>query len=208
MNYRLFFASNNPGKQAEVRTLFKQHGLSFETPSDVGIEMDVEETGQSLEENSELKARAWQQRLGSDFLVMADDTGFEIDALSGEPGIHVRRWRDNKTRMSDEEIIDYCLEHMKTIPNEQRGCQLRAVVTLAFPDGTLHVVDGVMRGSVLQEAISLRHVGMPLASLFYIDSLGIPLAKLRTLPRSERSGFLTHREKAFAAAAKLIKDQS
>lgn len=204
MNYRLFFASNNPGKQAEVAAILGEHDLTFETPKSLALEMEVDETGKTLEENSRIKASAWQKRLGAEFIVMADDTGFEIDALGGEPGVHVRRWRDGKTRMGDDEIITYCLERMRAVPKVERGCQLRAIVTLAFPDGTFQVVDGVMRGSVLQEAIPQRHEGMPLASVFHIDSLGIPLGELRLLPRTQRNGFLTHREKAFVAAAKKL----
>lgn len=122
MSKEVLYATNNPGKVIEISKLLNHYGIKVVSPKDLGIDLDVSETGNSLEENSSLKAKAYLLE-SNGRIVLSDDTGLEIDALNGEPGIHVRRWRDGKTKMTDEEIIQYCLQKMHGIPQEQRGAQ-------------------------------------------------------------------------------------
>lgn len=106
---RLFYATTNPGKIFEVGKFLKPFGIDLLGPRDLGLSIEVSEEGSTLEENALLKTHAYLNS-GVEYPVLADDTGIEIDALGGEPGIHVRRWKDGKTRMTDQDVIEYCLE--------------------------------------------------------------------------------------------------
>lgn len=126
---RLFYATTNPGKIFEVGKFLKPFGIELLGPKDLGLSIDVPEEGETLEENAIAKAQAYLDA-GVDMPVISDDTGIEIDVLDGEPGIHVRRWKDKKTRMSDEEVIDYCLMRMKGIHKSKRVAQFRTVIAV------------------------------------------------------------------------------
>lgn len=102
MSKKLLYATTNPGKIFEVGKLLKFYGIEIISPKDLKIEIDVPEIGKTLEENVQLKAEAYLKVVDYNIVVMSDDTGAEIDALNGEPGIHVRRWKDKKTAMTDQ----------------------------------------------------------------------------------------------------------
>ena len=163
---RFLYATSNPGKQDEVGKYLSHHGINIITPQDLGLSLDPEETGNSLEENATLKCQAFIDAVQDpNVIVMADDTGVEIDALGGEPGIHVRRWKGY--RMEDEEIIQYCVERMRGVPKGERGAQFRTVLAIGASHIPVETFDGVLRGEVAEEPIALRMVGFPFESIFY-----------------------------------------
>ena len=192
----LLYATNNPGKLAEVRT-FLGETANVKSPKDLGLDVDVDESGNSLEENAELKARAFAVAAPDGLIVMADDTGLEIDALGGEPGIRVRRWKDGETEMTDEEIIAYCLERMKDIPEGGRGAQFRTVVALLLPGGRLKMFDGTLRGEILESAASDHAPGFPFRSLMYVPEADVLIGQLED---DDTPPVLTHRQKAVRKA--------
>jgi len=199
----IVYATSNPGKVFEVSRHLEPHGISVRAPGDFGITVDVEESGTTLEENSLIKARAFHAVM-PDQLIMSDDTGLEIDALDGEPGVYVRRWKDHKTEMSDAEIIKYCLERLAQIPKGQRGAQFRTVITLMWPDGRFEQVDGVLRGEIAIEAAPVHIPGLPFEGLFYVEEWGKLLGDTRQMSHTEKVGFLSHRERAVEAAVKVL----
>lgn len=171
-----------------------------------GINLDVPETGNSLEENATLKAKAFSE-LRKDLLVLSDDTGLEIDALHGEPGIHVRRWKDHQTRMSDQEIITYCLDKMKGVPPDQRGAQFRTVLALKIPNQEkIELFEGILRGRILEEASTFRVEGFPFESLFFVSEWNLLLGDARQLPVEDKQHLLNHRERALNKAVQRIKE--
>lgn len=200
----ILYATTNPGKFFEVNRLLKTYGIKTTSPGDLNLNIDVEETGSSLEENSVLKAKAYLNS-AKDYIVMADDTGLEIEALSGEPGIHARRWRDGKTRMTDQEAIDYCLYKMKNVPAGKRNARFRTVITLASA-GQIETFDGVLKGEILQKPIPLRIEGVPFESLFYIPKWKLVLGEVHQMPVEQRQKLLTHRELAVTKALPRIKN--
>lgn len=201
----ILYATNNPGKVTEVTKLLNHCGIRVVSPKDLNIDLDVPETGSSLEENASLKAKAYL--LKSDGrIVLSDDTGLEIDALNGEPGIHIRRWKDGETKMSDEEVIEYCMEKMQGVPKEQRGAQFRTVLVLALTDGTTEVFEGTLRGEILEKPALLRVEGFPFESLFYIPEWNMVLGEVHQLKAEEKKGRLNHREKALQGAIPRIKE--
>lgn len=205
MKKELFYATNNPGKRFEAAKQFGHHGIKVTTPIDYGIDIDVEETGNTLEENAILKAKAYADLL-TDTLIMADDTGLEIDALNGEPGTHVRRWKDGKNAMTDQEMIDYCLEKMKGIPKEKRGAQFKTVLALNIPGKEIEIFTGILRGYILEEASPIRVEGFPFGSLLFVPEWDMLLGDARQLPVENKQHLLNHRERAMNKAVPRIRE--
>jgi XTP/dITP diphosphohydrolase len=205
MSKEVLYATNNPGKVIEISKLLNHYGIKVVSPKDLGIDLDVSETGNSLEENSSLKAKAYLLE-SNGRIVLSDDTGLEIDALNGEPGIHVRRWRDGKTKMTDEEIIQYCLQKMHGIPQEQRGAQFRTVLALALPNGTTEMFEGTLRGEILENPAPIRIEGFPFESLFFIPEWNMILGEVHQLEAGQKKGRLNHRERALQKAIPRIKE--
>jgi XTP/dITP diphosphohydrolase len=199
----LLYATTNPGKMMEVRKIFEPYGLSLLSPLDIGLSLDVPETGTTLEENATLKAQAYMdQANGRDLVILADDTGVEIDALNGEPGIFVRRWIGRK--MTDEEIIDLCLTRMQNIPAGQRGAQFRTALAVGLPGTGITLFEGTLRGEISEQADPLRIEGFPFESVFFVPEWDLLLGKVYDLPAAEKAHTLTHRERAVRSAIPYI----
>lgn len=196
---RLLYATTNPGKLFEVSKYLAAFGIDLVSPAQAGVTSEVEETGQTLEENARLKATAYLARV-SDMIVMADDTGVEIDALHGEPGIHVRRWQDHRTPLSDQAVIDYCMERLRGIPRGQRGAQFRTVIALGRPSGTIEFFDGILRGEIVETPAPLKLPGFPFETMLYVPEWGKLLGDIHELSLEARRGYLTHRERAVQKA--------
>jgi XTP/dITP diphosphohydrolase len=201
---KLLYATTNPGKIMEVRKIVRSAGLDLLAPPEIGLALEVPEDGASLEENAAAKARAYLDRVDGDTVVMADDTGVEIDALGGEPGIHVRRWIGR--RMTDQEIIDFCLARLADVPPERRGAQFRTVIALGMPGGEIELFDGALRGVILPEADALRIEGFPFESIFFVPEWGMLLGQAHLLPAEAKAAFLTHRERAVRCALPRIRE--
>lgn len=207
MSQKLLYATNNPGKKIEVSKLLEPLGIKVYFPNHLDLALDVPETGNTLEENAILKAeafsKAWNNKQG---LVLADDTGLEIDALGGQPGIHVRRWKDGVTRMEDEGIIEYCLKQLEDIPDEQRGAQFRTVLALRLPNSNIEIFDGILRGSILKKPASIRIEGFPFESLFYISDWKMLLGEAHQLKATEKGSLFNHRERALQKLIPRLKE--
>jgi XTP/dITP diphosphohydrolase len=139
---QLLIATSNAHKIAEFRELLEGSGWDVVSPADVGVDLEVDESGSSYEENARIKARAFTDASGLPSL--ADDSGLEVDALGGEPGPlhHLRGWDgiDNDDRIA---ILLGRLEGVK-----ERACRYKAVVAVAFPDGIEIVGSGSCEGQV------------------------------------------------------------
>lgn len=196
----IVYATTNPGKFAEVQEICAHHGIMLKSLNDFSIDVDVEETGDTLEQNAKIKAESYLKLLPPDSIVIADDTGIEIDALGGEPGIKVRRWKGYK--MSDEEIIEYCLERMKDIPLGKRGAQFRTVLSVARHDSQVVYFDGILHGEILTDPQPARREGMPFWPIFYIPQLKMTLGEFHAKPVEFQIDHPTHRE---LAVLKLLK---
>lgn len=200
----LLYATNNPGKRMELRKLVEVYGLEIIAPDDIGLALDVPEDGDSLEANAAAKARAYLECLGDpDVIVLGDDTGVEIDALGGEPGIHVRRWIGR--RMTDQEILDHCLARMAHVPPGARGAQFRTVFAVGQAGRPIALFDGVLRGEILTEPDPLRIEGFPFESIFYVPEWGMLLGQVYHLPAAQKTRFVTHRERALRHALPYIR---
>jgi XTP/dITP diphosphohydrolase len=194
-----FIATSNPGKQQEIANYAKVYGNTIQVvfPSESNT-LQVEETGQTFEENALLKANAYRERINHDGLVyIGDDSGIMIPALGGEPGVYSRRWAGYE--MTDDEIVTYCLEKMNGLKGADRKAIFKTVLAAILPDETVRYFHGTMEGRILEEPFEgvEPQAGFPFRALFWIDELNMPIAQLHSLAAAQRSGFLTHREHAF-----------
>lgn len=141
---RLLLATNNPGKVREFRRLLAGAPFVVETPAEAGIALEVAETGSSYAENAALKARAFASASGR--LALADDSGIEVDALDGAPGMYSARFGGDG--LDDAGRTALLLEKLAGVPMERREARYRAVVAVADPDGSVELFEGVQEGRI------------------------------------------------------------
>jgi len=183
---RLLLATNNPGKAAEFRELLAGCGWQIIVPSDIDLELDVEETGRSYADNARLKAEAFCRASG--LAALADDSGLEVDALGGQPGaLHHERGWDGR---DDPERVQILLDALKGVPAEGRTARYRVVLVVALPDGRRLEEEGVCEGVIA--AASAGANGFGYDPVFYLPALGKTMAQLS---RAEKNR-LSHRADA------------
>ena len=142
------------GKFSEFQRLFRSLPIDVLSPMDVGITGDVRETGNSFEENAILKA-SWYAR-NSDLITIADDSGLEVDALDGRPGIYSARY--GSRNFTDEDRMNLLLKELKDVPSRNRGAQFRSVIALMHEDN-LEVSEGKIRGVITHQPIGNNGFG-------------------------------------------------
>ena len=142
---RILLASNNPGKVREFRRLLADAPFEVCTPADFGISLDVEETGSTYAENAVLKARAFAK--AGDCLALADDSGIEVDALEGRPGMYSARY--GGPGLDDVARTALLLRELEGVAPERRTARYRAVVAVAWPGGdNPQLFEGVQEGTI------------------------------------------------------------
>jgi XTP/dITP diphosphohydrolase len=191
---QLLIATHNPGKLAEFRTIMDGLGLQLRRLDDLGITQDVEETGTSFVENAVLKAQVYAQLSG--LPTLADDSGLEVAALNGEPGVYSARYAGpNKT---DAERNAFLLEKLKGLPFHARMARFVCAIALALPDGSLETVEGYLPGVI--EEVPRGTGGFGYDPLFYLLDAGVTLAELPP----ERKNQLSHRARAAEQARAIL----
>jgi XTP/dITP diphosphohydrolase len=139
---KLLLATNNRAKVKEYAKLLQGIPYRIVSLENVNISEQVEETGASFEANAILKAKIYCEL--SALTTMADDSGLEVDALGGEPGVRSARYAGEG--VSDKERIDFLLNKLVSVPWEKRQAQFRCVIAIAFPDGKVQICQGQCRG--------------------------------------------------------------
>lgn len=192
---KLVLASKNPHKLIELQTILGQLGLEVVLESDVGADVDVEETGTTFAENALLKAQAVMEATG--MAAIADDSGLEVDALHGAPGVYSARYGGLQT---DEDRTQLLLENLKEIPDPERTARFVSVVTCVLPDGRTVSARGTCEG-VIARAPAGRN-GFGYDPVFYVPSLGRTFAQAS----SEEKNAVSHRGNALKAFCKAWKE--
>lgn len=167
---KLLIATTNPGKLQEIRKYLSDLPLELVGLKDVHINTHPKETGESFEENAVLKAQYYAKLSG--LPTIADDGGFEIDALGGKPGVKSHRWIHGDRDDIDEELIEHTLKKMKGLPQAERGAQLRLVIAFVIPGEAPHTSEDRIRGVVPERASDKRFAGFPYRSLLFISEIG------------------------------------
>jgi XTP/dITP diphosphohydrolase len=178
---RLVIATNNPGKVSEFRDLLSGCGWDIVSPAELGVAVDVDESGSTYAENARIKAEAFAKATG--LAAVADDSGLEVDALGGEPGAlhHLHGWdgRDNAER------IQLLLDAMKDVPLEQRRARFRSVIVIVLPDGRVVEEEGVCEGLVTAEAVGDNGWGYD--PVFLLPKRGVTMAQLSEAEKNQVS---------------------
>ena len=190
----LLLATTNPGKLREYREIFAELPFGLTTLAEQGIDLDVEETGATFVENALLKARAYAEISG--LLTLADDSGLEIDALGGEPGVRSARWPTVDTPYPERFTLIFA--RLANLPPERRTARFRCVVALAQPDGWEEVVEGVVEG-VIADTPRGEH-GFGYDPIFLVPALGLTTAELSP----EEKHRISHRGRAARAARDVL----
>lgn len=152
---KLVIASNNKGKIKEYKQLLEPFGYDVISQSEAGINIEVEETGTTFAENSALKARAIR-KIADVCAVLADDSGLEIDALNGEPGVYSARYGGLKT---DEDRNSLVLEKMKDVPDEKRTARFVCTIHFIKENGEEIAVSGKVEGKIGYEPLGENGFG-------------------------------------------------
>jgi XTP/dITP diphosphohydrolase len=192
----VLLATNNPGKLFEVREFAAGHGVKILSPKQLGLDVEVEETGKDFEANAILKATVFMKAVEDpDLWVVGDDSGVTIDALNGEPGVHTRRWADHNKDMTDDEIIDYTLSRLKGVPYEQRTAQLVCGMALGRKNDYVVTFSSSIEGVILEEPNSKvePREGFPFRKLFYVPEADGMLGEFE----NGADTLLTHRQQSF-----------
>jgi len=166
---RLLIATTNPGKVREYAALFAGLSCDLVSLADAGINHDVDETGATYAENALLKAREYAADSG--LLTLADDSGLEVDALDGRPGVHSARYApDSPTR------IQKLLNEMKNVPDKQRRARFQCVIALAWPAGRTETTQGSCEGWIAHKPRGANGFGFD--PVFYMPEHNATMAEL------------------------------
>jgi len=167
MKKKLLIATTNKGKVAELGSFLQDLPVQLMSLKDVGIDLDVEETGISYKENSQKKALEYAKLSG--LPVISDDGGLEIAALNNEPGIKSRRWLGYEA--SDEILIEHMKKIAKELPENNRNARFVTVVTFGMPSGEVWSEEGIVEGIIAREPNLKFLKGYPYRSFFFLPEL-------------------------------------
>lgn len=192
---KLLIATHNAGKKAEYAALLQGLGLELVTLSELGIALTIAETGETFAQNAILKAKGYAAATG--LLTLADDSGLEVDALGGAPGVYTARYGGEG--LSDEERYRLLLENMQGVSDEQRTARFRCVIALAWPDGRIELAEGSCEGRIAHQPRGQHGFGYD--PIFYLPEFGCTMAELP----AEVKNRLSHRARAAAVAREILK---
>lgn len=195
---QLFLATNNQGKVAEYRAFLETLPLDLVTPSQAGIMSVPEETGATFEENALLKARYYAQRSG--LLTLADDSGLEVDALNGGPGVYSARY--GGPGISDSDRVGKLLKALEGVPWQRRTARFRCVVALVWPEGAEDTFHGTREGYIALEPRGSNGFGYD--PIFFLPRLGKTMAELPPEVKNQWS----HRAEAARKAVQRLQKET
>jgi len=181
---KMVLATHNPGKRTEWMALLDGLELTLLLPSEIGFDDSVAETGDTYTENALIKARALCKASG--LPALADDSGLEVDALDGAPGVRSARYRLG----SDEVRYRALLAALEGVPDDERTARFRCVAALVLPDGETHTTEGVCEGWITHKPQGAKGFGYD--PVFYIPSLDRTMAEISQKQKNQ----ISHRARA------------
>ncbi|MDD4874362.1 MAG: XTP/dITP diphosphatase [Dehalococcoidales bacterium] len=194
---RLLIATNNRGKLIELRNIFQGLPCEIVSPADIGIDLEVEETGSIFEENAILKSVAFARKSG--LLALADDSGLEVKALGGKPGVLSARYAG--TDATDTDRVKFLLSQMLDVPLEKRQARFRSVIAITDPnDWHTELCSGECPGIITFEPRGLNGFGYD--PIFYLPQLSKTMAELSR----EVKNSISHRGQAARNAIPILKN--
>lgn len=201
---KIIFATGNEHKMKEIRMILENLGMEILSQKEAGIRADVVEDGATFEENAQIKAGeiskiALTMPEYEDAIVLADDSGLEIDYLGGEPGIYSARYlgEDTSYDIKNQVILDRLLG----VPDKERTARFVCAIAAALPDGTKEVVRGTMEGIIGYEIAGENGFGYD--PIFYLPEYGCTSAQLSPEKKNE----LSHRGEGLRKMKKILEEK-
>ena len=191
---KLLIATHNQGKIREYSTLLTALPLTITSLADQGITEDVEETGDTFAENAQLKATTYAKWSG--LLTWADDSGLEVDALNGRPGVYSARYAGPNA--TDEDRYQKLIRELQAMPTATRTARFRCVVAIALPNGELFTTEDTVEGVIVDEPRGLHGFGYD--PIFFLPERRCTMAELA----AEEKNRISHRGKAAVKARALL----
>ena len=200
----IIFATGNKNKMIEIRMILADLGCKILSQKEAGIQEDVVEDGQTFEENALIKATtiadiARKMPEYKNAVVLADDSGLEIDALNKEPGIYSARYmgEDTSYDIKNQALID----RLEGVPDEKRTARFVCAIAAALPDGSTEVVRGTMEGRIGYEIAGENGFGYD--PIFYLPQFGCSSAELEPEKKNE----LSHRGEGLRKMRKVLEEK-
>lgn len=193
---KLLVATGNQGKLKEIREILSD--IEVLGLSDVGIECDVEETGTTFAENAYIKAFEISKRTG--LPVLADDSGLEVDALGGRPGVYSARFAGEHA--TDDENVNKLLAELKDVPKDKRGARFACAICLIFPDGRKIETFGTSCPGIILDSKRGEN-GFGYDPVFFAPEYGKSFSEMTM----EEKNKVSHRKAALAALSEKLKGE-
>jgi XTP/dITP diphosphohydrolase len=190
---RLLVATHNQGKKREFKQLLAPLKAAILFPDDLGIDLDVREDGTTYAENARRKAEGYARASG--LPTLADDSGLEVDALGGAPGIHSTRYVSG----SDANRVATLLSYLRDVPWGERTARFRCVVVVLTPGGNVHQAEGVCEGVIAFQPAGAGGFGYD--PIFYLPDYECTMAQLS----HEGKNRISHRARAVQAASPALR---
>lgn len=193
---RIIFATGNAGKMAEIKEILADLEIPVLSMKEAGITADILENGKSFEENADIKAKAIMELTGD--VVLADDSGLEIDYLNGEPGIYSARYmgEDTSYKIKNQSLI----ERLEGVPDEKRTARFVCAISAALPDGRILRSRGTIEGIIGYEERGENGFGYD--PIFYLPEYQRTTAELSPEMKNE----LSHRGKALRIMKEKLRE--
>lgn len=196
---KMLAATNNKHKLEEIKAILEQLRIEVISLKDAGIDIEVEETGTTFEENALIKARAIASI--SKMPVISDDSGLQVFALNNEPGVYSARYSGTEGEDKDADNNEKLLKNLKDIPDQQRGARFCSVIAAVFPDGKELVAEGFVYGHIGHEAKGSHGFGYD--PLFIVEGYGKTMAELSPETKNQ----ISHRANALKVFAEKLRGQ-
>ena len=193
----MIFATGNQGKMKEIRAILGDIGEEIISMKEAGIDIDIVENGSTFEENAIIKAKAIMEVTGQ--LVLADDSGLEVDALNKEPGIYSARYlgEDTSYDIKNRDII----RRLEGVEGDDRSARFVCVIAAAFPDGEIVTTRGTIEGLITKEQLGENGFGFD--PIVYVPEYGMTTGQMDP----ELKNSISHRGKALTAMKKILEER-
>lgn len=193
---KLLIATNNAHKIEEFKEIFADLPLEITFPHELGLEMEPEETGTTFEENAIIKATAFAQVTG--LLTIADDSGLEVDALGGNPGVYSARYGDTP-KDAHRERYELVLKKLVGVPDARRTARFRCALAIVLPEMVVDVVYGAVEGRITHAPAGDGGFGYD--PIFWVPEFSKTLAQVSSAEKHR----ISHRGRAARAAIPILK---
>ena len=194
----MIFATTNQGKVREIKAILGDIGEDILSLKEAGITADIVEDGTTFEENAIIKAKAIMELTGQ--IVLADDSGLEVDAMNKEPGIYSARFMGEDTPY--EEKNRAIIERLEGVEGDARSARFVCVIAAAFPDGEVITTRGTIEGVIAKEPAGTNGFGYD--PNVYVPEYGMTTGQMEP----EQKNAISHRGKALMAMKKILKERN